>query len=259
MEFYVQLVTPEMARVFLQNSVPQRKVTQDDVDFLAKEMATGNWHNTGHAILVSDTGKMIDGQHRMLAVVKSGKTVEMSFAKGADESAFHCIDVGRRRTASDVLSIKGVGSANNVHAAVRFILQIQQGKLNKVGRIPTRDVLAFLDQHKDLTDTVNWSMKEFKRFRMVSSSLVAALYHCFSDKHVNKCDDFFEKYFSGSDMKATHPVMHLRNKLMNNVTNKTKYSTSQKIIMIITAWNHFVKGTELTKFVWDDTKMPKIL
>ena len=79
-------VTPEAARQMLNNChSEQRNVNQRRVDLYAREMASGNWHEppyTFDSIAVDENGKLVNGQHRLLAVVKANVTVRFNLLQG---------------------------------------------------------------------------------------------------------------------------------------------------------------------------------
>ena len=58
---------------------------------------------TAEPIMVTQCGELINGQHRLQAVVLSGKTVNFTLATVPDSSTFRVLDQGRVRNNSDVL------------------------------------------------------------------------------------------------------------------------------------------------------------
>lgn len=72
-------ITPEMAQTLLDaNAANQRKVKKIKVAKFAEEMLNGIWLYNGESVIVTETGKLIDGQHRLLAVIESGVTIEVA-------------------------------------------------------------------------------------------------------------------------------------------------------------------------------------
>lgn len=70
----IQLVTitPGMAEEMLKRNIANRKVNQANVNRIAADMATGNYRINGETIKISSNGEILDGQHRLLACIKSG-------------------------------------------------------------------------------------------------------------------------------------------------------------------------------------------
>lgn len=98
-------VTPEIARKLLESNYEgQRKVRKSTVEKYASDMMCGRWNtDAGGVIIISSDGRLIDGQHRLEAVIKSGATIWFYVMEDADPSAFPLIDSGVKRSVGDVI------------------------------------------------------------------------------------------------------------------------------------------------------------
>jgi len=74
---YVVDVTPELAQSWLDSSKPNRSVFEYQVQKLTAEMRAGHWKPNHNGIAFAEDGTLLDGLHRLLAVVRSGMTVPM--------------------------------------------------------------------------------------------------------------------------------------------------------------------------------------
>lgn len=66
----------------------QRKIKRTVVSRYARDMEDGNWVESGETIVVSESGAVLDGRHRLTAVIKSQSTVPMLVVSGVEDSAF---------------------------------------------------------------------------------------------------------------------------------------------------------------------------
>ena len=120
-------VTPEIARNWLvKNRNNFRQLDRRRVDKYAKEMKLGNWMQTGQGVIFSG-GQLIDGQHRLEAVVKSGCTVNMLVIDGVDSSSAMYVDTGKPRSVKQWLMHKGVKNAGDVASVSKLLLFHQRG------------------------------------------------------------------------------------------------------------------------------------
>jgi hypothetical protein len=110
MNYQTMIVTPEMAQQWLDNGGKNRKLSKLHVNRLAQEIVKGRWVFNGQTISFSAEGKLLDGQHRLNAVIQSGVTIPMSISFGvADERAFETYDVVQKsRGAYDILSLDSI-------------------------------------------------------------------------------------------------------------------------------------------------------
>lgn len=127
-----ELVTPTYATALLAKNIQNRPISRDTVNRYAAQMKAGLWKFNGDPIRIASGGELLDGQHRLQAVVQSGVAQEMVVIRGIHRTAFDTIDLGRKRGAADILAIAGVGGNRHVIAAVaRTMLAYESGALHK--------------------------------------------------------------------------------------------------------------------------------
>jgi hypothetical protein len=101
----VKMVTPEMARVFLASNLDNRNKRGWWVSGLASMIKRGEWIPTHQGVAFSKSGKLIDGQHRLEAIVESNTSVEMLVVTGVREDAYKVLDNGIKRTMADLTGL----------------------------------------------------------------------------------------------------------------------------------------------------------
>jgi len=99
----VKCVTPEMAKAWLAKNTGNRKVRATTVERYAKAMKEGSWILTHQGIGFDVNGRLVDGQHRLMAIEQSGVSVDMMVTFNLDPKAFGGMDQGASRTAADLL------------------------------------------------------------------------------------------------------------------------------------------------------------
>jgi hypothetical protein len=106
-------VTPAMAARWLKVNFRNRPVSDHTVKAYARDMQAGVWHQTHQGIAFNDRDELIDGQHRLLAVVAARRTVRLmvtfglrSQIEGSAMTTMDCVDRGRTRSVADQLKIQ---------------------------------------------------------------------------------------------------------------------------------------------------------
>ncbi len=94
-------VTPPLAEMYLERNGRNRNIRPDVVSNYARDMSAHRWQITGEAIKLDADGNLLDGQHRLRAVIKSGETVTMLVIEGLPPEAQRVMDSGKPRTAGD--------------------------------------------------------------------------------------------------------------------------------------------------------------
>jgi hypothetical protein len=131
MHTMIESITPTLAKAYLEKNTNNRPLNLSHVKYLAASMSSGQWRITHESIAFDQDDKLIDGQHRLSAVVSSGATVQISVTRGCDSSTFAVINDGQRRSASDALSIAGEKNAARLAAIVAVAIRGAETSLNK--------------------------------------------------------------------------------------------------------------------------------
>lgn len=121
------------------------------------DMTAGRWRTTHQAIAVGPDGRMVDGQHRLEAIIKTGVSVEMILAIYRDEKtaelARQCVDTGRARRCGDALEIAGVvkrGLGKRVSSILAALAVVSEPE--RFGGHTTADLRARYDLEKPAVD-----------------------------------------------------------------------------------------------------------
>ena len=116
------LITPAIAADMLTRNTGNRKLRNRVAISYATQMTRGQWVETHEPIAVDAHGNLIDGQHRLKAIVISGRAQSMWLATYADDMTATDlpIDMGLRRSAADALQIDR-RSANVIGIILRLV------------------------------------------------------------------------------------------------------------------------------------------
>jgi len=100
-------LTPAIAENLLQKNNGNRKLQPATVNRYAKTMRSGNWRSTHQGIAIDESGNILDGQHRLEAVVKSGVTIitTLTIYKGKLKAGMLPVDIGKNRTSHDLTGL----------------------------------------------------------------------------------------------------------------------------------------------------------
>ena len=108
MEFQQLAITPDEARSIIESNALYRNLNANIVRLYAEDMRQGRWLPTGDPIKFDDDGHLIDGMHRLSAIVQSGVTSELAVCRGVPREAVIAIDGGFNRTLTTALRIAGL-------------------------------------------------------------------------------------------------------------------------------------------------------
>jgi hypothetical protein len=123
MQTALMVITPEKAEELLQGNHSNRRLRNPYVSDLAAAIRRGDWLVTHQGIAISRDGRLLDGQHRLSAVIRAGVAVTMNVTVNANPESFLVLDTGAKRSASYTLGLR-----NSVVGAVRWLVAFSQSE-----------------------------------------------------------------------------------------------------------------------------------
>lgn len=250
-------VTPQMAKEWLAtNAKNNRDLSKITVKRYATDMVKGKWLLTGEAVKFDRTGRLIDGQHRLQALIESKvPKVNMFVVRGLDAETMAVLDTGRSRSAGDALKIGGHnGSSNEKAALARRIIAYNGGqskvfdqkKIRLAGTpITNREILDYVNEN-DLEEHVRFAHRA--RYHSVTQLLNvgewAFLHWLFSQRNPADATAFLEKLATLEDVKNNSPIRTLFDKMTKS---SIKLDGKMKLAAAAQAWNAYRQGDDLKK------------
>ena len=135
--FTVEVITPELAKEYLLSNTKNRTLSKRTVLLYADIMRRGQWELTHEGISFDGHGRLLDGQHRLEAIISSGVSVKMVVARGLSSDTFAVINTGKTRSTGDTFSISGIKDSNNMASGVRKYLNMKTGYETSSGKSNT--------------------------------------------------------------------------------------------------------------------------
>jgi len=83
MEFFWELIGPELARAYLVRMWHRNNMDWKYVFAVADAMKSGEWRqDSRHPIVIDENGRLVNGRHRLMAIFDSGTTQRMLIQRG---------------------------------------------------------------------------------------------------------------------------------------------------------------------------------
>ncbi len=103
MQTFVETITPAQANAFLEKNKTNRDMRLTYIKRLAQIILRGEWVLTHQGIAITTDNELVDGQHRLSAIVMADTPVQMNVAYDVDPKSYMAIDNGAKRTHADLL------------------------------------------------------------------------------------------------------------------------------------------------------------
>ena len=242
----------------------QRGMRRRHVEALAREMTAGRFELNGETIKLSPDGRLLDGQHRLAAVVEADIPVEMTVTRGVAESAFRTIDRGRVRSIGDYLQHSGYKSGTSLGAAINLSLTVRD--MDPI--VDFDEAVAFAERVR-LPDNVVWAeANKAAPRRLIPPSLVATLRCVFAERLSSEdADDFLLPLLSGVDLPGGSPQLAVRRRLEDRLVHGRGRGaggvllrgTTEMMWACCRGWNHYILGNTIQKIQIRDPRDPVVV
>lgn len=253
-------ITPRIAKTMLSHNTGNRPLRKAVVQRYTTDMKNGDWQDNGDPIRFDTNGRLIDGQHRLEAVILSDTPIDAWVLRGLKPETQKTMDQAAPRSLADWLKFKG--EANVSRLATLTMLDARWNTLGPTyafgegRRKMTRSQFArFFDEHADeLRDALPRGRKYARRSgNLLSDNVCALLWLEFSKISRSDADIFFVRFSEGSNLGEGDPILVLRRALIRAKTLKEEglqSSTRFKVALTIKAWNKYRQGLPARSLSW---------
>lgn len=261
-------ITPQLAGEMLERNTSNRPLNENRAKTYARDMRGGSWQLNGESLKFSRNGLLLDGQHRLRAIQMAERTVPMLVVFGLNDAAQATMDMGAKRSVSDILRMRGVKNYTKASAIAQGDMRWQ--KFGPLAAFQSGGRLVLT-----ATETVDWyeahaveidlAASPSKRLydatnHVVSQTAAGILWLQFHRLDVDDADAFFERLIKGVASDEHDPILVLRNRLMRLAADRDaiRRLPQYKAALIVKAWNLYRTGGTCETLQWSPSgKFPK--
>jgi hypothetical protein len=262
-------LTPEMAAKLLVNNTNNRNLSAGRVTRYTNDIINDRWvEDTGELIKVATDGSILDGQHRLSAIVKANKGIYIHIATDVSKDVFQVIDSGKSRSSADVLQIAGVLNAKRVASFIQSYNQFVNTKYRydhaniENGMTPKMILKYYHENSLFVDEVIKNSAILYKLFQGIwNHGDVALFYGLFVTVDKRLGYQFIRELCQGTDV-TNDTIIILRNRLISDKINvRNKMLPKHRRALVIKAWNAYYLGKSLKvlKYNSEVEDFPKIV
>jgi len=264
------VIDKEIAESILLLNTKNRKINEKHLIFLKKQILENAWVFNAQSISLSNENTLLDGQHRLTAVVKTNKEIITNISFGVEQSTFSTIDTGQQRYAKDTLYLNGYTNVNHVSAIIRLVNNYREGRIATGGggdlKLSNEQTLEFAKKHSvdywaTLVKQASLYAKNHGSIMGFSISEIGAFLYLVKEADQTKIDAFCKILFLGIGRKEDHYLSFLAKKFTDakkNVMSSIVFST--KMAFLYKAWNMFLDNSNAKRVLYDPSseKYPRL-
>lgn len=253
-------VTPAMAKCWLAEMPPKsnRSVSKLYIEKYAREMLAGNWGMNGKGIVFNEAGHLIDGQHRLHAVVLAGRPVMMLVIRNASNVGY--VDE-RPRSAGAEATIRGARNGNTLIATVRWMWRYMRGELKLDGGAWSST--ASFSELWDMCEAnpgLSLSVAETgpKNFSGAPHATLAFVHFMGSRTSPEKANRFIADLQAGANLPDGSPVLALMKAAKTGAIGRSSMARDRLCAMVAKSWLSYERGRPLKLLkLCDGEKFPR--
>lgn len=162
----VENITPKQAERYLELNIDGERVNRKLKPFhvikLANEMQKGHWDTDVNPIIFDEKGRLIDGQHRLHAIIYNNEPQPMLVRRGVNSEAFKVLDQNYTR---DAVAFAVIERRYNPHEAVPVFRWLYNYKVTGVptvvpseeNRLSEYDLQKWgYENHPGVREAIQW-------------------------------------------------------------------------------------------------------
>lgn len=239
----VRTVSPAEASLMLGRVRNQAPLDKRQIATYARDMRAGMWKLNGDPIIFDNEDVLLSGRLRLHACIQAEAAFPTLIVRNVDPAHFDTIDALRRRTVSDIMSIRQERDGRALAAALTVLWRFANDDFtSQRNKVSSQALLAILEENPD----IRFSLRAAKvASPLVGHGLGTALHFVFSQVDPTKADEFFAQL--GADSAASTPGnQSLKKQLEESVREGGRRSQIQVAGLLIRAWEAYRHGRSLT-------------
>lgn len=238
-------ITPDQARDWLRQNIDNRPLRDRDVAAYARDITADNWRVTGEGIKFAADGRLLDGQHRLAAIVQADKTVGMYVFRNVDDAAQQVMDSGIKRSVSDAFNLQGQKNTATLAAGARLAFLYDKGLIagQRWPKITNLEVLDFVDVNPDLLRAAEMATSLKNRVNVQPSVLTVAWW-VLARVDVADCHEFFMRLANMQHEGPGDPIFSLLRRLQTAKRDRERVEQATYLAMLFRVWNDWRGGKQ---------------
>lgn len=247
-----EMVTPERATELLEHNRLNRPVRDQHVRRIVSQILDGKWRFNGDTIKISDDGSVLDGQHRLWAIIESKTAVETIVIRGIAREAFATIDTVRAsRSGGDTLSLLGVTRHRNIASgALAWYIRHKRGVLETYrapqNKVENSDIESAFERNRNIVKAVEQVMRVR---RLVNPAVLGFVYYVAANRNPALAARMLAVLENPARVSVNDAFFLLRSHFTSGDGPK-KHDPVQSIALAFKALNAAHSGLELKHLKW---------
>lgn len=241
----IEKIDPAKATDYLEHNLRNRNLRKRAVELYAEDMREGRWKLNNQAIAFNIAGDLIDGQHRLAAVVESGTPVQMMVMRGLPNETMDVLDTGIRRTTADTIGLMGYSNRAVLASIARLHILYTEQNTDLRAQVSTPRQIAWIDDHAEAANEAAARATSWKQ--ITKPSVLGTAFMLFAEKDHGEAMAFFTAMVEMNMRGVGDPRAALMRRLSGLRADRTRIDQWRELMLFIRTWNAVRAGEKLER------------
>lgn len=247
-------VDETLAAQILEGNSNNRPLSDAHAKRISRQMTNGLWKINGETIKIGSTGDVLDGQHRLWAVIYAKVSIWLIVVFGVQPDAFSTIDTIRKsRSGSDVLAVNGLTHHRvATSGALGFLIHYQRGTLLNSrateNRVENAQIEEAFKAHPEMVRAVAYCSDKLRR--IVNPSVLGFAYYLIASHDEALAERMVSTLEDPSAVAIGDPFFKLREAVLIRRTDEKRNDPLMIIALLIKAVNAAHEDKNIDKLSW---------
>jgi|GEM_PF-2286555 len=242
-------VTPEMALDWLTSNEANRPLRSYKVNDYIRDIEAGHWYHSNDGICLSTDGTLLNGQHRLTAILESGLPAVLLVIRDMPLEAMIAMDRGTGRTTADLLGFRGHKNNHSLGAVVKLIIIVESGRIysdTRLQRATDSEVEEFLAVNPLVEHIVSY-VSSIKAHIDCSPSVLGLVYWLIQQANGTSLAEFYlDQLATRENEPSGSAVLAVDSRLRSIRRDHARYPRRDLIHLLIRGWNHYATDHRVT-------------
>jgi hypothetical protein len=266
-------VTPEFAKELLEANTRNRNILKSASRQYENDMGNDYWRFTGDPIQFDSDGVLLNGQHRLNAIISSGMSQPLIIVRGLRPEIQRVMDTGQKRSIAQALTIDREVNAGRLGALLRRIIVWQRTPglgmdMRDASLITTSEIYRLMSDPDTDMGLIHESV-EFgrsitskgalygpeegdggRKYSLIRPSVASFAYYIGSSIDTDAAGEFFGRMRTGERIQQD-PLLALDKAIRNLKPYKRHGDTDEhQLALVFKAWNAFRVRKPMSVCAW---------
>lgn len=247
---HVEAVNPTLAARWMLCNTCNRKIRFPTVDKYSYAMSSGVWTVSNDDICFDPEGNLLNGQHRLLAIIQSGTTQIMTVKRNVPRSAMKHMDRGTSRSYADQLRFAGEMNVNVLGAILKQAVLIDTGRIYRDTHQQTvgdAEMDDYLEAEPGIRMSAAVASHFYSQIFAPPTTIGVAHWMIAGTNSHGVADHYIEQLAKRTGEAEGSAVLAVDKRLREIQRNHQQFPVRNYIYLLIKGWNYYAKDRPVAK------------